>query len=418
MVSEANEPGSESGKRSDDRRGLPEGTPQEGGASSHLAARLSPRSPGSFAAAAMGYPDSLLAMSDALPVALIDTIRARLGDRARPGEPLARYTSFRIGGPADLLVLPDTADELAHVLVTTAAFGVRLTLLGGGSNVLVGDGGMRGVVVKLGRGFARITWNDTGEAERESAQAARGGSRAGVELGRAADAARVFDRSAARAARAPDGPPDDLDLVPIHAGAAVQLGRLARATVARGLAGLEYAEGIPGTVGGALFMNAGAYGGELAHAVESVEGLGRDGRALELPGGALVFGYRRSALPPGFVVTAVCLRLRRDESGQGRNRLDEARARRTAAQPHGKANAGSIFKNPNGEHAGRLIEVAGLKGARAGRARISERHANFIVNEGGARAADVKALMDVAQRVVWERSGVWLEPEVQLVGSW
>src|SRR5436309_7205912 len=236
MVSEANELGSESGKRSDDRRGVPEGTPQEGGASSHLAARLSPRSPGSFAAAAMGYPDSLLAMSDALPVALIDTIRARLGDRARPGEPLARYTSFRIGGPADLLVLPDTADELAHVLATAAAFGARLTLLGGGSNVLVGDGGMRGVVVKLGRGFARIDW----EAEHESAQAARGGSRAGVELGRAADAAREFDRSA-RSARAPDGPDE---FIFIHAGAAVQLGRLARAAVARGLAGLEYAEGI------------------------------------------------------------------------------------------------------------------------------------------------------------------------------
>src|SRR5207253_1590088 len=254
----------------------------------------------------------LAAMSDALPVALIDTIRARLGDRARPGEPLARYTSFRIGGPADMLVLPDTADELAHVLATAAAFGVRLTLLGGGSNVLVGDGGMRGVVVKLGRGFARITWHGT-EAERESARAGRRGT------GRAADAAREFDRSAARAARAPDGPPEEL----VHAGAAVQLGRLTRAAVARGLAGLEYAEGIPGTVGGALFMNAGAYGGELAHAVESVEGLGRDGRALELPGRALVFGYRRSALPPGFVVTAVRLRLRRDESGRVRNRMSE-----------------------------------------------------------------------------------------------
>jgi len=112
------------------------------------------------------------------------------------------------------------------------------------------------------------------------------------------------------------------------------------------------------------------------------------------------------------------LRLRRDESDQVRNRMDEARTRRTAAQPHGGANAGSIFKNPKGDHAGRLIEIAGLKGTRAGRARVSERHANFIVNEGGARAADVKALMDVAQRVVWERSGVWLEPEVQLVGSW
>jgi len=224
------------------------------------------------------------------------------------------------------------------------------------------------------------------------------------------------ERSAAPAARAPDGPPDES--ISIQAGAAAQLGRLSRAAVAHGLAGLEYAEGIPGTVGGALFMNAGAYGGEVAHAVESVEGLERDGRALDLPGHALAFGYRRSALPPGFVVTAVRFRLRRAEPGQVRNRMDEARARRTAAQPHGRANAGSIFKNPNGDHAGRLIEVAGLKGARAGRARISERHANFIVNEGGARAADVKALMDVAQRVVWERSGVWLEPEVQLVGSW
>src|SRR5207245_5116008 len=158
------------------------------------------RSPGSFAAAAMGYPDSLLAMSDALPVALIDTIRARLGERARAGEPLARYTSFRIGGPADLLVLPDTANELAHVLATAAAFGVRVTLLGGGSNVLVGDGGMRGVVVKLGRGFARIEW----EAERGSARLGRRG------LGRAADAAREFDRSP-RSGRAPDGPPDDLN---------------------------------------------------------------------------------------------------------------------------------------------------------------------------------------------------------------
>src|SRR5438093_1604609 len=220
------EPGSESGKRSD-RRGAARGTragswsPQEGGASSHLAAPLAPRSPGSFAAAAMGYPDNLLATSDGLPTALLHAIRARLGDRARPGEPLARYTSFRIGGPADLLVLPDTADELAHVLASAAA-----------------------------------------------------------------------------------------------------------------------------------------YGGELAPAVESVEGLGRDGRAFALPGRELVFGYRHSALPPGFVVTAVRLRLRRDESDQVRNRMDEARTRRTAAQPHGGANAGSIFKNPNGDHAGRLIEIA------------------------------------------------------------
>lgn len=316
-------------------------------------------------------------MRDTLPAALLETIRARLGARARPDEPLARYTSFRIGGPVDLLVLPDTREELAHVLASAAAVGARVTLLGGGSNVLVGDGGMRGVVVKLGRGFSRIEW----EAVRESGHAE---------------------------ARSPD--------LLIRAGAAVQLGRLARAAVQRGLAGLEYAEGIPGTVGGALFMNAGAYGGEIAQAVAAVEGLAHDGQVVDLPGGNLAFGYRRSSLPPGFVVTAVCLRLRADATA--RERMAEVRERRTSAQPHGKANAGSIFKNPRGDHAGRLIEVAGLKGARAGRARISERHANFIVNEGGARAADVKALMDVAQRVVWERSGVWLEPEVQLVGTW
>src|SRR5437667_4376451 len=347
------------------------------------------------------YPDGLL-MSHTLPAALIDTLRARLGDRARPGESLARYTSFRIGGPADGLVLPDTREELAHALATAAAFGVHVTLLGGGSNVLVGDAGMRGVVVKLGRGFARIDWNHAPEAARGSARAGRRGLGASEE------------RSAAPAARAPDGPPDES--ISIQAGAGAQLGRLARGAVAHGLAGLEYAEGIPGTVGGALFMNAGAYGGEVAHVVAAVEGLGRDGRAHALPGRELVFGYRRSALPPGFVVTAVRLRLRRDATA--RERMDEVRAQRTAAQPHGKANAGSIFKNPKGDHAGRLIEIAGLKGTRAGRARVSERHANFIVNEGGARAADVKALMDVAQRVVWERSGVWLEPEVQLVGSW
>jgi UDP-N-acetylmuramate dehydrogenase len=309
-------------------------------------------------------------MPDALAAALVDAIRSRLGTRARPGAPLARHTSFRIGGPADLLVLPDTAAELAHVLAAAAAGGVRVTLLGGGSNVLVGDGGMRGVVVKLGRGFAHVDWG---------------------------------------------APPHAL----VRAGAAVQLGRLARAAAARGLAGLEYAEGIPGTVGGALFMNAGAYGGEVSGAVEAVEGLDRaSGTATEIPGTALAFGYRRSALPSGFVVTAVRFRLRPEPAAAVRARMEEARTRRVAAQPHGSANAGSIFKNPRGDHAGRLIDEAGLKGARAGRARISDRHANFIVNEGGARAVEVKALMDLAQRVVWERSGIWLEPEVQLVGSW
>jgi UDP-N-acetylmuramate dehydrogenase len=287
-------------------------------------------------------------------------------DRLRVSEPLARHTSYRIGGPADLLVRPDSADELGVVLREAAAHGVRVTLLGGGSNMLVGDGGIRGVVVKLGRGFRRVEWRSDGA----------------------------------------------------RAGAAVQLGRLARDSVARGLAGLEHAEGIPGTVGGALFMNAGAYGGEVASVADAVEGLDGAGNPIALGREALPFSYRRAHLPPGFVVTAVGFRLRPDDPESVRGRLDGARARRLASQPQGQPNAGSIFKNPRGDHAGRLIEAAGLKGWRVGGARFSERHANFIVNDGRARAADVQALMAIAQRAVWERSGVWLEPEVRLVGSW
>jgi len=306
----------------------------------------------------------------AIPEALVRSLSSLLGERVRVGEPLARHTSLRIGGPADLLALPDTPDELGGLLRAAKTHGVRVTLLGGGSNLLVADGGIPGIVVKLGRGFAHLSWKE------------RAG---GCE---------------------------------VRAGAAVRFARLARAAVARGLSGLEYAEGIPGTVGGALFMNAGAYGGEVAAAVAAVDGVTAEGELLALAGDALAFCYRRAELAPGFVVTAVRFRLQRDGAAVVRERMEDARSRRTAAQPHGQANAGSIFKNPPGDHAGRLIELAGLKGARAGRARISERHANFIVNEGGACAVDVKALMDLAQRVVWEQSGVWLEPEVRLLGSW
>ena len=297
---------------------------------------------------------------------LVDALSAAVPGRVRARAPLARHTSFRIGGAADVLVTPDGADELAAVIRIAAADGVPMTLLGGGSNVLVGDGGLRGIVVKLGAGFRRVVWE----------------------------------------------PPL------VHAGAAVQLGRLARAAVERGLAGLEYAEGIPGTVGGALFMNAGAYGGEIAGAVDAVDGIDAAGTVVHLERAALAFAYRRTALPPGFVVTGVRFRLRPEAADTLAARMADARARRTASQPHGQSNAGSIFKNPPDDYAGRLVEAAGLKGTRIGGARISLAHGNFIVNEGDATAADVQALMQQAQRAVWERSGVWLEPEVRLIGSW
>ena len=291
---------------------------------------------------------------------------AAVGGRVRRAEPLARHTSFRIGGPADVLVEPGSPNELAQVVRAASESGQPLTVLGAGSNLLVGDGGIRGVVVKLGAGFRRVAWAETGVA----------------------------------------------------AGAAAQIGKLARAAVARGLSGLEFAEGIPGTVGGALFMNAGAYGGEVGPAVAAVDGVTADGRVETIAGGALSFGYRRSGLPDGFLVTAVSFRLTPATADAIARRLAELRDHRIASQPQGTANAGSIFKNPPGHTAGRLIEAAGLKGRRIGRARISERHANFIVNDGGALASDVQALMAEAQRAVWERNGVWLEPEIKLVGSW
>lgn len=287
-------------------------------------------------------------------------------ERVRADEPLARHTSFRIGGPADLLVQPDTAEELGVLVREAAAAGVPVTLLGGGSNLLVGDGGIRGVVVKLGRGFRQVEWSADG----------------------------------------------------VRAGAAVQLGRLARDAVARGLAGLEHAEGIPGTVGGALFMNAGAYGGDVAATVDAVWGVDGTGAVRRIDRAALAFAYRRTALPSPFVVTAVGFRLRPEPAETIRTHMESVRARRVASQPQGEPSAGSIFKNPRGDHAGRLIEAAGLKGRRIGGARISPRHANVIVNEDRAWAVDVQALMTTAQRAVWERSGVWLEPEVRLVGSW
>lgn len=289
-----------------------------------------------------------------------------LDGRVRRDEPLARHTSYRIGGPADWFAQPETTGELGTLLRAARAAGVAVTLLGGGSNMLVGDGGVRGLVIKLGRGFRRVTWE-------------------------------------------PDG---------VRAGAAVQLGRLARDSAARGLAGLEHAEGIPGTVGGALFMNAGAYGGDIAAVVSAVEGVGADGALREISATTIPFRYRRAGLPEGFVVTAVAFALRPDDEAAVRARMDTVRTRRVASQPHGEPNSGSVFKNPRGDHAGRLIEAAGLKGCRIGGARISERHANFIVNGGGARATDVQTLMAIAQRAVWERSGVWLEPEVRLVGRW
>jgi UDP-N-acetylmuramate dehydrogenase len=191
-----------------------------------------------------------------------------------------------------------------------------------------------------------------------------------------------------------------------------------REAARRGYAGLEFAEGIPGTMGGALVMNAGAYGSEFEKIVDQVEGVTREGGVARFASTQMNFTYRDSNLPPGMVVTRVRLRLSKEEASQVSSKLRELVTRRKSSQPSGYPNSGSMFRNPPGDFAGRLIEAAGLKGKRIGQAQISERHANFIVNLGAAKADDVRQLMDLARAEVKHRFGVELTAEVKYLGDW
>jgi UDP-N-acetylmuramate dehydrogenase len=290
----------------------------------------------------------------------------RFGARFAAARPLADLTSFRIGGPADYFVVVETDAELCDAMRAAAQADVSSFCLGAGTNLLVSDRGVRGMVVHLGDSFRRI----------------------------------VVDGTAVRA------------------GAAAQFGALVAAVVERGLKGLEFGEGIPGTVGGGLVMNAGAFGGEIARVVTRVHGVTREGDLRALTNDEVKFGYRRTALPAGFVITRVDFKLEAGDRDDLRATIAQLHAKRAARQPNGVPNAGSVFKNPPGNYAGRLLEGAGLKGVRMGGAAFSDRHANFIVNLGGARADEVRALMEMARQRVGEVSGVWLEPEVKLVGDW
>ena len=296
--------------------------------------------------------------------------RDSFGARVRFDEPLSRHTSFRIGGPADVWVEVTDAVEIRRVQALATAAGLPLFVLGGGTNILVSDRGVRGVVLHLGRPLASLEWRANGNG------------------------------------------------LHVRAGAALPLKRLVTEAVARDLTGLEFAEGIPGTVGGGLLMNAGAFGGEIADVVEAMEGVDPQGELQQLPRSALRFGYRHFDLPPGFVVTHLEFLLHPGERAAILTKCDDAKRRREAHQPLGYPNAGSIFKNTPGEFAGHLLETVGMKGQRRGGAMVSEQHANFIVNVGGATAADVRRLMEEASRRVWEAKRIRLQPEVRLVGDW
>ena len=297
---------------------------------------------------------------------------------ARPGAeisepvPLGRYTSLRVGGPARRFLASTDLTAIARLLDTAQQDGMSAMVLGGGSNLLIADEGYDGVVVKYTADGHRI------ETE-----------------------------------------PGDHLLVRATAGA--NLSNLARRLAREGLGGLEWAATVPGTLGGAVVNNAGAFGGCIADHLVDAEIVGTDGVDRTLDAADLAYAYRASVLKRGglgsVVVRSARLRVHRAEPDVAMARILEYQNRRTATQPR-QLSAGSIFANPPGDYAGRLIEAVGLKGERRGGAEISAIHANFIVNSGAATARDVYSLIRLAQDSVWERHRVWLTPEVQLVGVW
>ena len=282
------------------------------------------------------------------------------------GVSLAPLTSLRVGGPVDLWARAESEEALRAFLKIIEGAEIPVSVLGQGSNVLIPDEGMRCAVCQLKGEFAEF----------------------------------VIDGSR------------------VEAGSGVMLARLAMETVKSGLVGLEALAGFPSTVGGAVVMNAGCYGVEIKDLLIEVRGLGMDGESWHLGVDDLDAGYRHTSLQGGRgIVTRALFELETGDPVAARERMKELNRRRWGSLPSGRPNAGSIFKNPPGDHAGRLIDACGLKGRRCGNAMISDRHANVIVNEGGAAAADVLALMVEASRRVKERFDVQLEPELVLMGD-
>lgn len=300
--------------------------------------------------------------------------RGAVRGRQLPAEPLRAHTSFRVGGPADLLFFPADREDLRAGLRLAAAHGVPVTVMGRGTNLLVRDGGVRGLVVNL----CDLSGIEGGEVP---PQAAPGTT------------------------------------VEVRALAGTPLSKVINFAVRPGLSGLEWASGIPGTVGGAIVMNAGAHGRSMGELVLWVDLMDAGGGEERVPRGAIAFAYRSARLPrPGFVVEAgLALAVGTEPAVLAENKrcLEEHKRR----LPFGWGSAGSVFKNPPGDHAGRLIDAAGLKGTRVGGAEVSTKHANVIVNSGQASAADILALAGLVVERVEREFGIRLEPEIQVVGE-
>lgn len=279
-------------------------------------------------------------------------------------EPMAKHTSFRIGGPAKRMAFPETREQLVLLTGFLQEVGITPLLIGNGTNLLVADEGLDTVVIDTSDKLSHIEL--TGEGE-------------------------------------------------ITADAGVSLAKLAVFAWKHGLTGLEFAHGIPGTLGGGIVMNAGAYGGELKDVVTEVTALYPDGVRALTPA-ALDLSYRHSVFSSGDgIVLGAKLRLEQGDADSIKARMDDLMARRKASQPLELPSAGSTFKRPTGYYAGPLIEGCGLKGCRVGGAEVSRKHAGFVVNAGGAACADVLALIEKVQKTVYDAHGVMLEPEVKII---
>ena len=281
-------------------------------------------------------------------------------------EPMKNHTTFRIGGPADALALPKTPEEVAEVVRFCNEHAQPYYVLGNGSNLLVSDEGYRGLVLQLYRNFNDIQVNG--------------------------------------------------ETITVQSGA--MLAAVARTAYQTGLTGLEFASGIPGTIGGAVVMNAGAYGGEMKNVLKEVTVLTKEGEVLVIPAKALELGYRTSVIPKnGWIVLGAVLQLKKGDQEQILARMEELKEQRITKQPLDLPSAGSTFKRPEGYFAGKLIMDAGLRGFTVGGAQVSEKHCGFVVNRGNATAADVWELICEVKRRVKEMTGVELEPEVKLLGD-
>lgn len=281
------------------------------------------------------------------------------------------YSTFKIGGPADVMAFPTDGGDLKDIIDFAKKKKYSIFILGKGANILIRDKGIRGVVINLTDGFNDIRWADSGNG----------------------------------------------DETKVQVGSGLSLAKLLKVTVEKGLSGLEFTASMPGTVGGALVMNAGAYGQEMKDIVEAVEYVDEKGKVGFLSAKDIGFEYRKTNLPLGSIVTAVHFNFKEGNIEEIEAKVKEVREKRKQGSPLKMPNAGSIFKNPEGNSAGKLIDELGLKGTKVGGAEVSEMHGNYIVNKDNASAKDVLALMALIRDKVFKEKGITLEPEVKVVGE-